>query len=166
MGTGYFNFSNEQEEYNLSLLLKNISLMSISEKVKSIEDYITGRINGLAWFSATNNLKQSLHGPFKFWSVKSKSESRKIGRTLLSELGAKERFFLKKSRTYDRAEISGYIKDGVLTFNEFEITNDILGYRNLDIKVDKQKNSITVDHLLSVIDEIGKRADEIKIEAN
>ncbi len=166
MGTGYFKFSNEQEEYNLSLLLKDISLMSISEKVKSIEDYITGKINGLAWFSATNNLKQSLHGPFKFWSVKSQSESRKIGRALLSELGAKERLFLRKSRTYDRAEISGYIKDGVLTFNEFEITNDILGYRNLDIKVDKQKNSITVDHLLSVIDEIGKRTDEIRIESN
>jgi hypothetical protein len=83
-----------------------------------------------------------------------------LGKAFLEKLGAKSRFFVGSSRGYDSGEISGYIKDGVLTFSEFNISNSVLGYRNLSIQVDPRRNTISLAHLLSVIREISKRASE------
>ncbi|MGB7293285.1 MAG: hypothetical protein WBD99_14015, partial [Thermodesulfobacteriota bacterium] len=141
-------------------LFKDISLEDISNRVNSIKDYITGRINGLVWLNGNGEELETIDGLFEFWSIKSKKESRRLGKAFLEKLGAKSRFFVGSSRRYDSGEISGYIKDGVLSFSEFNISNSVLGYRNLSIQVDPRRNTISLAHLLSVIREISKRAGE------
>ena len=161
---GAFNYGGKEDKYNLSVLLKDIGLGDISNRVNSIKDYITGRINGLVWLNGKGTELDTIDGLFEFWSIKSKRESRRLGKALLEKLGAKSRFFLGSSRRYDRGEISGYIKDGVLTFSEFDISNSIFGYENLSIKVDPRRNTISLNHMLSVIREISKRAKEGQLQ--
>ena len=55
-----------------------------------------------------------------------------------------------------------------MTFKQFEISNSTLGYKDLLIRTDSEKNSISVKHLLSVIREIARRSSTggIKIDYN
>jgi hypothetical protein len=164
-GTGLFDLSG-RDKFNLSLLYKNISLNSISSSIPSAKDYITGRINGLVWVRGNVKKLNTLDGTFNFWAIDSE-EPKRIAKALLQKLGVKEKLLLRSSRKYDNAVISGYIKDGVITFRELNISNRILGIvQDLAIKVDEKRNSISVAHFLSVIRETAKRASkgELKIE--
>jgi hypothetical protein len=161
---GSFDFSGEKDRYDLSVLFKDISLEDISNRVKSIKDYITGRMNGLVWLNGKGEELKTIDGLFEFWSLKSKKEPRRLGKAFLEKLGAKSRFFVGSSRRYDMGEISGYIKDGVLTFSDFDISNTILGYKNLSISVDPRRNTISLAHMLSVIRGISKRASEGQLQ--
>jgi hypothetical protein len=161
---GAFNYGGKEDKYNLSVLFKDISLKDISNRVNSIKDYITGRINGVGWLNGNGEDLETIDGLFEFWSIKSRKESRRLGKAFLEKLGAKSRFFIGSSRRYDRGEISGYIKEGVLTFSEFDISNSIFGYKNLSIKVDPRRNTISLAHMLSVIREISKRASEGQLQ--
>ena len=93
-----------------------------------------------------------------FWATNSPKEPRRVGQALLDQLGARERLILGSSRGYDNAEISGYINDGVITFQVFNISNTILGYKNLSIQADPRQNSISINHLISVIRELARRS--------
>ncbi|MGH7885578.1 MAG: hypothetical protein ACRENO_07780, partial [Thermodesulfobacteriota bacterium] len=64
------------------------------------------------------------------------------------------------SRNYDKGKISGYIKEGFMTFKELQITNSFFGYKDLKIRVDEKKNSISLNQMFSVIREIAKRASQ------
>ncbi|MBI2487900.1 MAG: hypothetical protein HYW01_13355 [Deltaproteobacteria bacterium] len=164
-GTGLLDLSGK-DKFNLSLLFKNISLNSISSSIPSAKDYITGRINGLVWVRGNGKKLNTLDGTFNFWTIDSK-EPKRIAKALLQKLGVKEKLLLRSSRKYDKGVISGYIKDGVITFRELNISNRILGIvQDLAIKVDEKRNSISVAHFLSVIRETAKRASkgELKIE--
>ena len=164
-GAGSFDLSGNNE-FNLSLLVKNISLNNISSSIPSAKDYITGKINGLIWLRGELKRLNTLDGTFNFWAIDSK-EPRKIAKALLQKLGVKEKLLLRSSRNYDRGVISGYVKDGVITFKELNISNRILGIvQDLNIKVDENRNSISVAHFLSVIRETARRASkgELKIE--
>jgi len=158
--TGIYEFDENEGRFNFSSLFEDISLKEISNSVPSIQDYITGRINGLVWVNGQSKELDRIDGLFQFWSFRSKGESRSIGKAFLEKLGAKSRFFLGSRRNYDKGEIAGYIKDGVMSFTEFEISNRVLGYNNLSIRVDQRRNTISIAHLLSVIREISKRASE------
>ena len=149
----------DQSQYNLSLLFDETSLEGISEKISPTQEYITGRLNGLIWISGEGAELSTINGPFKLWSKKSSKEQRKIGKALLDKLGAKERLILGSNRSYDNGNISGYIKDGLITFKEFDVSNSILGIRNLSIQADSVQNSITILHMLSVIRELAKRSE-------
>lgn len=155
LGTGIYNIS--KNKYNVSLLFNDISLSSVSESIPSIKDYITGRVNGMMWINDGKNIG-SIDGLFSLWVIESDREKMSIGRALLDKIGARGRFFTGSSRRYDKGVISGYIKEGFMTFKELEISNTILGYKDLKILVDEKKNSISVKQLLSVIKEIAKRA--------
>jgi len=158
-GAGLLKFNLDKSDYSLSLLFDEISLEGISEKISPNQEYITGRINGLIWLTAEGAELNTLDGPFKFWSKKSSKEQRKIGKALLDKLGAKERLILGSNRSYDNGNISGYINDGLITFKEFDVSNSILGIKNLSIKADPTKNSITIEHLISVVREIARRSE-------
>ena len=136
---------------------------SISDSLPSMEGYITGLIDGLLWFSVGNSYT-TINGPFAFWARDGRNEKRTIGRALLEKIGAKGRFFTGSSRRYDKGEIAGYIKDGFITFKKLIISNRILGYTDLKIKVDDRQNSITVKHLFSVIRELARRASRGDVE--
>lgn len=144
--------------YDFSFLFNDISLDAISKRLSPTEEYITGRVNGLVWLTGEGGLLGTIDGPFEFWSVSSQKEPRSIGKALLDKLGAKERFVLGSSRSYDDGEISGYINDGVITFRKFNISNSVLGIKNLSIQADPVRNSISISHLVSVIREIARRS--------
>jgi hypothetical protein len=163
-GTVQLDFG--EGKYNFSFLFKKISLKSISNSIPSTKDYITGRINGITWISGEGNKLNKLDGAFNFWAIESK-EPRRIGKAFLQKLGVKEKFFLRSSRKYDKGELYGYIKDGVITFKKLEISHRIFGIiEDLSIRVDPKRNSISVAHFLSVMRETAKRASkgELKIE--
>lgn len=157
-GAGLLKFNSDQSNYNLSLLFNEISLEAISERLSPNQEYITGILNGLLWLRGEGAELNTIDGPFKFWSKKSSREPRKIGQALLDQLGARERLVLGSYRSYDNANISGYIKDGLMTFKEFNATNRVLGFKNLSIQADPVRNSITIEHLVSVIREIARRS--------
>lgn len=168
LGTGLFEFGGEGEErkYDFSFLFKDLSLRMASDSIPSTRDYITGRINGIGWLSNRGGKLSTLDGAFNFWAVKSKREPRTIGKALLTQLGVREKFLLRSSRKYDKGQFYGYIRGGVITFKELEISHSILGINDLLIRVDSKRNSISVAHLLSVIRETARRASEgrLKIE--
>ncbi|NIP30706.1 MAG: hypothetical protein GTO02_12920 [Candidatus Dadabacteria bacterium] len=168
MGSGFFSYLGDKKSYDLSLMFSDMSLESISKSLPSMEGYITGRFDGLFWLNMGKQGVWSLNGPFSVWAKKSKKEKLTIGRALLERIGAKGRFITGSSRRYDKGKISGYIKEGFITFKEFEISNSTLGYKDLKIIVDKKKNSISVKHMLSVIREIARRASSggIKVDYN
>jgi len=165
-GTGVFDLSGKESAYGISLLFKNISLRGISNSIPSTKDYISGRVNGLAWIRGEGSELKTLDGVFNFWAIESKKEPRRVAKALLTKLGVKEKFFLRSSRKYNEGEIQGYIKNGVITFKELKISNTTLGIKDLSIKVDRKRNSISVAHFLSVIRETAKRTGrgELKIE--
>ena len=162
--SGFVKFGGREGHYNISFLSKDISLEAISGSVPPIKDYISGRFDGLGWINGVGSELGSINGLFDFWSKKSKEESRRIGKALLQKLGAKGRLFIGSSRSYDKGLISGYIKDGIITFRELNISNEILGFKNLSIQVDPRRNTISIKHLLSVIREISKRARSGKLQ--
>ena len=158
-GAGIINFGQDQSNYNFSLLFNEISLESISERLSPGQEYITGRVNGLTWLSAEGVDLNTVDGPFKFWSKRSSKEQRRIGAALLAKMGARERLVLGSSRSYDNGNISGYINDGLITFREFEISNSILGLRNLTIQADAVRNSISISQLISTVRELSRRSE-------
>lgn len=158
-GAGLLKFNSDQSDYNISLLFNEISLEGISERLSPNQEYITGLLNGLLWLRGEGAELNTIDGPFKFWSKKSSKEPRKIGQALLNQLGARERLVLGSYRSYDNANISGYIKDGLMTFREFNATNRVLGFKNLSIQADPVRNSITIEHLISVIRELARRSE-------
>lgn len=141
-----------------------MSLEKASNSIPSAKDYITGRINGIGWLSDKEGKLSTLDGAFNFWAIKSTKEQRTIGRALLTQLGVKEKFLLRSSRKYDKGQLYGYIRDGVITFKELQIVHSILGIKDLFIRVDPKRNSISVAHFLSVIRETAKRASEGKLK--
>ena len=156
-GTGIYKFK-EPGSYNISFLFDEISLEAISKSISTQKDYITGRVNGLAWITGEGGDINTIDGPFMFWAINSSKEPRRVGEALLNQLGARERLILGSSRGYDSGEISGYINDGVITFRVFRISNSVLGFRNLDIRADQRQNSISINHLISVIRELARRS--------
>lgn len=157
-GTGRFDYGSGKSAYNFSFLFNDISLEGISRRLSPLQEYITGRMNGLIWLAGEGGNLGTVNGPFEFWSVGSPKEQRTIGKALLDQLGAKERLVLGSSRSYDSGEISGYITDGVITFKKLEISNSFLGFKNLSIQSDPIRNSISIAHLVSVIREIARRS--------
>lgn len=164
-GNGILGFWEEDKNYSVSLIFDDLSLMQLTESIPSFENYITGIVYGLLWFTLDDSY-WTIDGPFTFWTKDSRDERRTIGRALLEKIGAKGRFFTRSSRRYDKGIISGYIKDGFMTFRELEISNTFLFYRDLLIQVDPVMNTISVKHLLSVIRELARRTGEgdIRIE--
>lgn len=157
IGAGVINMA--EKKYNISLVFDDLSLDGISDSIPSIKDYMTGRFNGMMWINDGKNLG-NIDGLFSMWAIKSEKERLTIGRPLLEKIGATGRFFTGSSRSYDKGNISGYIKEGFMTFKELQITNSFLGYKDLKIRVDEKKNSISLKQMLSVIREIAKRASQ------
>jgi len=158
-----YGSESEKEKYDINMLFLDLSLEKITDSLPSMKGYITGLVDGLLWFTVGNSYT-TINGPFAFWARDSEFEKRTIGRALLDKIGAKGRFFTGSSRKYNKGEIAGYIKDGIITFKKFIISNKILGYTDLKIQADKKMNSISVKHLLSVIRELARRASKGDIE--
>jgi hypothetical protein len=162
-GTGLLDYKGE-DKYNISVVFKDISLKSLTDSIPSIKDYISGRINGIIWITGEGAKLNTLNGPFRFWDVDSKGEDRRIGQAFLKYLGARERLFFGTSHKYDNAELDGYVRDGVITFKELDISHTVFGIKTLSVRVDKRRNSIAAAHFLSVIREMAKRAGAGKVK--
>jgi len=157
--SGFYNFGdNKRKAGKFYFLFDDLSLKNITDSIPGTEGYISGRLNGIVSLVQKERRTSMLDGLFNFWTIGSKKEKRIIGRAFLERLGAKERLFLGSSKNYDKGQLHGYINDGVITFNELNISNSFLGLKDLNIKVHNRRNSISVAHLLSVIRETARRS--------
>ena len=157
--SGFYNFGdNKRKAGKFYFLFDDLSLKNITDSIPGTEGYISGRLNGIVSLVQKERRISMLDGLFNFWTIGSKKEKRIIGRAFLERLGAKERLFLGSSKNYDKGQLHGYINDGVITFNELNISNSFLGFKDLNINVHNRRNSISVAHLLSVIRETARRS--------
>ena len=157
--SGFYNFGdNKRKAGKFYFLFDDLSLKNITDSIPGTEGYISGRLNGIVSLVQKERRTSMLDGLFNFWTIGSKKEKRIIGRAFLERLGAKERLFLGSSKNYDKGQLHGYINDGVITFNELNISNSFLGFKDLNINVHNRRNSISVAHLLSVIRETARRS--------
>ena len=139
-------------------LFNDISLKNITDSIPGTAGYISGRIPGIVSLVQKEKRTSTLDGLFNFWTVGSRKEKRIVGKAFLERLGARERLLLGSSKNYDKGRLYGYINNGVITFNELEISNSTLGLKDLNIRVHNSRNSISVAHLMSVIRETARRA--------
>lgn len=157
--SGFYNFGdNKRKAGKFYFLFDGLSLKNITDSIPGTEGYISGRLNGIVSLVQKERRTSMLDGLFNFWTIGSKKEKRIIGRAFLERLGAKERLFLGSSKNYDKGQLHGYINNGIITFNELNISNSFLGLKDLNINVHNRRNSISVAHLLSVIRETARRA--------
>ncbi|NIP38718.1 MAG: hypothetical protein GWO07_08255 [Candidatus Dadabacteria bacterium] len=157
--SGVYNIGKSKKKAGkFYFLFNDISLKKITDSIPGTEGYISGRFNGLVSLVQKERRTSMLDGLFNFWTVKSSKEKKVVGKAFLERLGARERLLLGSSKNYDKGRLYGYINNGVITFNELEISNKTLGLKDLNIKVHNKRNSISVAHLLSVIRETARRA--------
>ena len=157
--SGVYNIGKSKKKAGkFYFLFSDISLKKITDSIPGTEGYISGRFNGLVSLVQREKRTSMLDGLFNFWAVGSKKEKRVVGKAFLERLGARERMLLGSSKNYDNGQLHGYINNGVITFNELELSNSFLGLKDLNIKVHNKRNSISVAHLLSVIRETARRA--------
>lgn len=157
--SGVYNIGKSKKKAGkFYFLFNDISLKNITDSIPGTEGYISGRLNGLVSLVQKEKRTSTLDGLFNFWTVGSRKEKRIVGKAFLERLGARERLLLGSSKNYDKGRLYGYINNGVITFNELEISNSILGLKDLNIKVHNRRNSISVAHLMSVIRETARRA--------
>lgn len=149
--------------FNLAFLMRDVSLALFTKGV-GMRDYITGRVHGLVSITGKAGDIDSVDGSFSLWSVKSRKEKRRIGRALLKKLGMKGKLLLRSSRGYNRGVLYGKIVDGNITFKKLNVSHSILGFKDLAIRVNHKKNSISISQLFYVMRETAKRVEEGQLE--
>jgi hypothetical protein len=145
-----------------TLVAERLSLQAICNAFPPIRGYISGRINGLAGFSARGPSLETVEGGARFWAIRSREERREISRTLIEKLaGHRIQYFnpFGQDRRYDRGVLDVSLKRGDLVFNELDISHTILGFKDLDVSVSPVFNKIGLDHL---IEAMGKAIERVK----
>ncbi|MEE9252793.1 MAG: hypothetical protein V3U74_05520 [Thermodesulfobacteriota bacterium] len=161
---GTLRFDGAKSGLMLGLLMSDISLLSFTTSL-GLEDYVSGRVNGLVSLRGEATGLDAVDGSFSFWAIKSPKEPRWVGKAFLKKLGMKEKLFLRSSRKFNKGEVHGTITDGIITFGKFDISHRIFGLiTDFRIQVDPKGNLVSIGHLLSVIKETAKRIREGGLE--
>ncbi|NIP30635.1 MAG: hypothetical protein GTO02_12055, partial [Candidatus Dadabacteria bacterium] len=129
--SGFYNIGKSKKKAGkFYFLFNDLSLKSITDSIPGTEGYISGRFNGIVSLVQKQRRTSMLDGLFDFWAVGSRKEKRVVGKAFLERLGARERLLLGSSKNYDKGELHGYINNGVITFNELQISNSFLGVKD------------------------------------
>ncbi len=147
--------------YNGGFLLKGLSLTELCEGIEPIRGYISGMVNGVGQIKGSGGGLSQLIGKADFWTYSTEYEKTKISKEFIKKIGKTS---LKKylgDRSFDKGIMSLYLKDGFIIFEDLEISNrNIIGIKDLSIKVMPFNNKIAIDHLLWTIVEAAHRAKE------
>jgi hypothetical protein len=104
---------------------------------------------------------ERLIGKADFWSYSIPDEKTKISKEFLEKVGGPSVKAYLRERSFNKGIISLYIQNGFLIFSELEISNrNLIGIKDLSVKVAPFNNRIAIDHLMSAVSEAAQRAKE------
>jgi len=159
MGKGFLRYDNGIE-CEADFLLNNLSLKQFCASFPRIEGYMTGRVDGVMSLYQGNNNVRGLNGFVNLWTRAGNGEKMLVSKEFLQKLAGKKLkgFFFTNDRRYDNGEISAFLRDGFLTFEELDISHsNLLGMKDLSVTVVPVQNRISLDHLLESIREAAAR---------
>jgi hypothetical protein len=149
--------------YRAGILLKGLSLAKLCEEIEPIKGYISGKVDGIASVKGSGAGLSRLIGKADFWSYSSGGEKTKISKEFLQKMGGASLKTYLGDRSFDKGVMSLYLQNGYVIFRELEISHgNILGVRDLSVKVAPYNNRIEIDHLLWAMTEAAHRAGEKK----
>jgi hypothetical protein len=161
-GSASVDFS-DRLMYRAGILLEGLSLRRLCDEIEPIRGYISGKVDGVAMIKGTGVGMAGLIGKADFWTYGSGEEKMKISREFLQKVGGTSLKSYLGDRSYDKGEVSLYLQNGYAIFSELEISNrNLIGVRDLSVKVAPLNNRIEVGHLLWTITEAARRAKEKK----
>jgi hypothetical protein len=161
-GSAIADFS-EGLHYRAGIHLEGLSLTNLCNSIEPIKGYISGKVNGIATLKGSGPGISQLIGKAEFWSYATRDEKTKISKEFLKKMGGPSLKAYLGDRHFDTGIMNLYLQNGFMIFEELEISNrNIIGMRDLSIKVAPFNNRIAVDHLMWSITEAASRAKEKK----
>lgn len=157
-GSAYVDLS-KGIQYRAGFILEGLSLTKFCEGIEPIKGYISGKVDGVANLKGLGPGIAGLIGKADFWTYGTADEKTKISKQFLQKIGGPALKTYLGDRRFDKGNISLYLKDGFIIFDELEISNkNLLGITDLSIKVAPFNNRISIDHLMWTITEAATRA--------
>ena len=147
--------------YRAGMHLEGLSLTSLCNSIEPIKGYISGKVNGIATLKGSGPGISQLIGKAEFWSYATRDEKSKISKEFLKKMGGPSLKAYLGDRNFDKGIMSLYLQNGFMIFEELEISNkNLIGMRDLSIKVAPFNNRIAIDHLMWSITEAASRGKE------
>jgi hypothetical protein len=159
IGKGYFLYDNGFY-YATDILISDMSLRLFCSSYPSLKGYISGQLDGIISLYGGKGGIPALIGFVDLWAHKGKGEKMLVSKEFLQRLAGKKLrgFFFREDRPYNKGEISAYLEDGYLTFEELTISHtNFLGMKDLSVSVAPVQNKIGLEHLFQVIREAAAR---------
>ena len=149
--------------YRVGLLVKGVSLRALCDGIDPIKGFISGKVDGIASFRASEIGISQLMGMADFWTYSTEGEKTMISKEFLQKVGGPSLKASFRNRNFNKGILSLYLKDGHLIFKDLEISNrNFLGITDLSVKAAPLSNRIALDHLLGTIAEAAERAKKTK----
>lgn len=140
--------------YRGDLLIHDLSLMQLCNRIPAIKGYISGRLDGVISLDGREKDLQGLAGFTNLWAREGSGEKMLVSKEFLQRMSGKKlrEFFFRKDRPYDRAEIKAILEKGDLIFETLDIAHtNFFGIRDLSVSVAQSQNMIALDQLFSTI---------------
>jgi hypothetical protein len=149
--------------YHVGLVLKGLSLSDLCDSIEPIRGYISGKVDGVAHLKGSGAHLDTLIGKADFWTYSDTFEKTMISKEFLRKVGGPSVRAYLGNRSFDKGVMSLYMKEGFFIFSELEISNrNLLGIKDLSLKVAPLNNRIAIDHFMWTITEAAQRAKENK----
>jgi hypothetical protein len=157
-GSAYVDLS-KGIQYRAGFILEGLSLTKFCEGIEPIKGYISGKMDGVANLKGSGSGIANLIGKADLWTYSTGDEKTKISKQFLQKIGGPALKTYLGDRRFDKGNISLYLKEGFIIFDELEISNkNLLGMTDLSVKVAPFNNRISIDHLMWTITEAATRA--------
>jgi hypothetical protein len=143
----------------VGILLKSLSLKKLCEGIEPIKGYISGKVDGIAQIKGSGGGISQLIGKADFWTYSTDNEKTEISKEFLHKIGGPSLKTYLGDRSFDKGIMSLYLQDGFVIFKELEISHkNLIGIKDLSVKVAPFNNKISIDHLMWTIIEAAQRA--------
>jgi hypothetical protein len=145
--------------YRGGFLIKGLSLSTLCDRIKPIQGFISGKVDGIASFKGSGINMSQLMGMAEFWTYPTRNEKAMISKEFLNKIGGPSLKIYLRNRPFNKGIMALYLENGYLIFKELEISNkNFLGITDLSVKVAPFNNRIALDHLLWTITVAAERA--------
>jgi len=145
--------------YRAGLHIEGLSLTKLCESIEPIKGYISGKVNGVATLKGEGTGISALIGKAECWSYSTADEKTRISKEFLKKIGGPSLKAYLGDRNFDEGFMALYLQKGFVVFNELEISNtNLIGMKDLSVKVAPFNNRIAIDHLMWTITEAAQRA--------
>jgi hypothetical protein len=147
--------------YKAGFLIEGLSLAQLCDRIEPIRGYISGNVDGIATVKGEGGGLPRLIGKADFWTYSTPEEKTEISKEFLQKVGGLSLQGYLGDRRFDKGIMSLYLQGGYIIFRELELSNrNVIGMKDLDIKVAPLNNRIAIDHLMWSITEAAYRAEK------